>query len=84
MTKLTGILGEALLSRIQEDFPELYEKLMEHLRIKKNITFAFCKDLLIQYDLNLDEERRLYRMQYGNGHRNNLDASFYARDPNDD
>ena len=59
MVKLEGILGQALLRKIQEEFPELYEKLLEHIRIKKNITLAFCRDLLAQYEINLDEERRL-------------------------
>ena len=59
MVKLEGILGQALLRKIQEEFPELYEKLLDHIRIKKNITLAFCRDLLAQYEINLDEERRL-------------------------
>ena len=69
MAKLEGILGLALLRKIEAEYPELYEQLLEHIRMKKNITLAWCRDLLAQFEINLDEERRLQRLEHGNEHR---------------
>ena len=76
MAKLKAILGEDLLDRIRNELPELYNHLMEYIETKKNINYAFARDLLAQYKLNLDEERRIERMQHGNERRKHLDTSF--------
>ena len=76
MTKLIGILGQDLVNRIREDYSDLFDSIMGHLELKKNITYAFCKQLLSHYNLNLDEEKKIQRMQHGNDRRKNLDGSF--------
>ena len=76
MTKLNAILGQELLHKIREDYQELYDRLMEHIEMKKHITYAFAREILAQYNLNLDEEKRLARIHYGNEQRNNLEQSF--------
>ena len=58
MTKLTEILGKELLAKLKNEYPELYEKLMDHIERSKKITYSFCRDLLAQYNINLDEERK--------------------------
>jgi len=56
MTKLRTILGDKLLERIKKDIPELYEALMEHIKSKKQLSYVFCRDLLADYSINLEEE----------------------------
>lgn len=59
MAKLIEIIGQDLFERIKEDIPELHEALMDYIKNKKgHVTFAFCRDLLSKYNLNLEEERR--------------------------
>ena len=66
MSKLIEILGQELLDRIKEEIPELYEALMDYIKNKKGlVTFAFCRDLLAKYNLNLEEEQRQQRIQFG-------------------
>ena len=67
MAKLIEILGQELLDRIKAEIPELYEAIMDYIKNKKGlVTFAFLKELLAKYNLNLEEERRLQRLQFGN------------------
>ena len=61
LTKLKQTLGEELLLKLQTEHPELYEKLMEHIKAEKHLTFSFCKDLLATHNLNLEEELALVR-----------------------
>lgn len=63
MVKLTEILGSGLLERIKNEMQELYEKLMEHIANKQPITYAFCRMLLCNYNINLDQERKLQRLR---------------------
>lgn len=64
MSRLIEIIGKELLQRIKTDIPELYSALMDYIRDRKGlITFAFCRDLLAKYNINLEEERRLQRLQ---------------------
>ena len=66
MARLIEILGKELLEKIKNDIPELYDSLMEYIKGKKGqVTFAFCRDLLAKYNLNLEEERRQQRVQHG-------------------
>ena len=58
LTKLRNVLGQSLLDRIRDEFPELYEHLMEHIKNKKQLSYAFCRDLLADYNINLEEERK--------------------------
>lgn len=69
MQKLLGILGQELLNRIREDYPELFELIMNHIQLKRNISFNFVREVLAQYNINLEEERRWSRMSFGNEHR---------------
>ena len=74
MFKLTLILGEGLLAKIKNEQSELFQKLMDHVELRKQITQEFCREILAQYGLNLDEEKRLRREQYANQFRN--DSTF--------
>ena len=66
MQKLIEILGQELLDRIKEEIPELYEALMDYIKNKRGlVTYAWCRDLLAKYNLNLEEERRQQRIQHG-------------------
>jgi hypothetical protein len=56
MTKLRTILGDNLLVRIKKEIPELHEALTEHIKYKKQLSYAFCRDLLADYSINLEEE----------------------------
>ena len=58
--------------------------LLEHIKLKKNITYGFAREVLAGYNIILDEERRAARMAHGNEHRNNLDASFYEKEDQGD
>ena len=69
-----------MLDKIKQEFPELYEQLMEHIKLKKQLSYAFCRDLLNEYNLNLDEEKKLLMMEHANKFRN--DTSF-LNDSND-
>ena len=59
MAKLEKILGKELLLKIKGEFPELHEQLLDHIKLTKKLTYQFCKELLSEYSINLDEERRL-------------------------
>ena len=59
MAKLEKILGKELLLKIKGEFPELHEQLLDHIKLTKKLTYQFCKELLSEYNINLDEERRL-------------------------
>ena len=80
MVKLIGILGQELFDRIRDEYPELYQLLMDHLQLKKNITYGFAREVLLGYGIILDEERRAARMAHGNEHRKKLDVNFYEQD----
>ena len=39
---------------------------MDYINNKKGlVTFTFCKELLAKYNISLEEEQRLQRVQYG-------------------
>ena len=59
MTKLTGILGQGLLEKIKTEQAELYTQLMAHIETKKQISYGFCRDVLADYNVNLDHEKRI-------------------------
>ena len=65
MVKLAEILGPELLQRIKDELPELYEQLMEHIANKQQITYAFCRMLLQNFNINLDLERKQQRLKFG-------------------
>ena len=67
MAKLIEILGQELLDKIKNEIPELYDALMDYIKNKKGlVTYAFLKDLLAQYNLNLEEEQRQQRLKFAN------------------
>ena len=53
---------------------------MDHIKLKKNITYGFAREVLLGYGIILDEERRAARMAHSNDHRAKLDAHFYEHD----
>jgi len=66
MSKLIEILGEDLLEKIKNEVPELYEQLIDFIRLRKQLTYAWCKTLLANYNINLEEEKKLSRKEFGN------------------
>jgi len=66
LSKLTKVLGSDLLAKIRDELPELHQHLMEHIKLKKKLSYAFCKELLAQYNLNLDEEKKLLLLKHEN------------------
>ena len=81
MVKLTEILGADLLARIKNELPELYEQLMEHISNKQTITYAFCRMLLNNYNINLDYERKQQRLKFGKEYMDQLNMIGMAGGP---
>ena len=54
------------MDRLKEEYPELWAELMEYIKGRQGVSYDFCRELLLKYNLNLEEERRLERVRHAN------------------
>lgn len=62
LNKLNEILGQDVVAKIKEELPALFEKLVEYVKQKKEMTYAFCKEVLEKYGFYLDEDKKVRMM----------------------